>query len=335
MAYSKIQLLRNYLVIIIAFNISLLCSTFAEDISLDAYASRLEIRPFPSLTLTETQFLTGDKNGVPVIIGGELRLPRKVSADKFPAVIIMHGSGGINSANQSWVYDLNNAGIATFLVDSFSGRGLYSVSVEQSKLSRFAGVLDAFKAYQELVNHPRIDSNKIALVGTSRGGTAVIYTAMRRFQQMWAPDFHPVATYPLYPSCFDKLDGDDDIIMPIHEYHGAKDDYASINQCKAWLDRLASLGKVATSIEYPNASHSYDNVLGSTTPTVSKGSPSTRLCSIIEIDGILVNQQENKPFSYNDKCVTYDPMTGYDPIAAKETHKLIIEDLKKLFADKN
>ena len=321
------RLLAMTLIMFLGF----LGATITAELPLDAYASRAELRPISSLTLTEAQFLTGDKNGTLVTLAGELRFPRNAPSGKIPAVIIMHGSGGINAANQSWVFDLNEAGIATFLVDSFSGRGFTSVSIEQSKLSRFAGVLDAFKAYEVLSRHPRIDTNKIALVGTSRGGTAVIYTVMCRFQKLWAPDFHAAATFPMYPSCFDQLEADEDITMPIHEFHGAKDDYASIEQCKAWIKRLTLAGKIATTVEYPNATHSFDNLLASTTPSPSKGSPTTRLCVIVEKNGVLMNSEDNKPFSYSDQCVTYDPLTGYDPTAARETHKIVVDELKRLF----
>ena len=37
---------------------------------------RLEIHAIPSVTVSNEQFLIGDRYGKPVIIGGELRLPR-------------------------------------------------------------------------------------------------------------------------------------------------------------------------------------------------------------------------------------------------------------------
>jgi len=305
--------------------------THAAEIEIDSFASRVEIRPFTSLTLSDEQFLRGDKSGPAVTLAGELRFPRESSRGKLPAVIIMHGSGGINAANQSWAYELNKAGLASFVVDSFSGRNLTQVASDQAKLGRFAGVLDAFRAYEELTRHTKIDANRIALIGTSRGGTAVIYTAMSRFQKTWSPEFHALATFPLYPSCFDKLDQDEDISMPIHAFHGDIDDYASKEQCKAWLSRLDKAGKSVTSVEYKNAPHSFDNLLGSTSPVVSKGAQSTSQCHISEISGTLVNTDENKLFSYADKCVTYGPKTGYEPNATHSVHKAVIEELRVLF----
>jgi len=81
------------------------------------------------------------------------------------------------------------------------------------------------------------------LIGSSRGGTAVIYTAMCRFLTTWSPQFNALATFPLYPSCFDKLDQDEDITIPINALHGEIDDYASKEQCVAWLKRLDAAGK--------------------------------------------------------------------------------------------
>ena len=37
---------------------------------------RMEIHAIPSVTVSNQQFLTGNRYGKPVIIGGELRLPR-------------------------------------------------------------------------------------------------------------------------------------------------------------------------------------------------------------------------------------------------------------------
>jgi len=303
----------------------------AGDLPLDAFASRVEIRPFNSLTLTDEQFLKGDQNGANVTLAGELRLPRESSAAKLPVVIILHGSGGINAATLNWSYELNRAGIASFVVDSFSGRGLSQVSTDQAKLGRFAGVLDAFRAYEELAKHPRIDASKVALIGTSRGGTGVIYTAMKRFQKTWSPQFHALASFPLYPSCFDRLEQDLDLTMPIHAFHGELDDYASKDQCKAWLKRVADSGGKATNVEYKNAQHSFDNLLSSQTPAISKGSQSTRLCHIEERSGALLNIEQNKPFAYTDLCVTPDPKTGYDPEASIAVHEAVIKELKQLF----
>ena len=305
--------------------------SYSTELPREVFVSRVEVIPFTSSTLTDEQFLKGEDLGPVVTLAGELRIPVSLSSAKLPLIIITHGSGGINSANQSWVFDLNSEGYATFLIDSFSGRGLTQVSTDQTKLGRFAGVLDIYRAFEKLSDHPRIDINRVAIVGTSRGGTAAIYTAMKRFQDKWSQKFKALASYPMYPSCFDKIEQDEAITMPIHAFYGEMDDLASKDSCERWIERLSRAGKNATYIEYPNANHSFDSLLGSKTPTVSKGEKTLRNCRISEVSGVLINTDEQKPYSYQDACVSVDPKVGYDPVAAKLAHKSVIDDLKKLF----
>ena len=42
----------------------------------------------------------------------------------FPAVVLMHGCGGIQPGNEIWASDLTTWGYVTLLVDSFTPRGL-------------------------------------------------------------------------------------------------------------------------------------------------------------------------------------------------------------------
>jgi hypothetical protein len=103
------------------------------DPSLKELAARTEVRPIETLTLTDQQFLTGDKSGKAAVIAGELRLPQGASG-RLPAVVLMHGSGGAGPREEFWSKTFNEMGIASFLVDSFSGRGLTSVSANQAML---------------------------------------------------------------------------------------------------------------------------------------------------------------------------------------------------------
>ena len=94
---------------------------------------RLEIHAIPSVTVSNKQFLTGDRYGKPVIIGGELRLP-KTATQKFPMVILIHGSAGISAATDRWAQELNSIGVAAFILDAFTGRGIIDTNADQSQL---------------------------------------------------------------------------------------------------------------------------------------------------------------------------------------------------------
>jgi hypothetical protein len=92
----------------------------ADELHTKDLAARIELRAFQSLTLTDQQFLTGDKNGSPVMITGELRLPQG-NNDRVPVVIVLHGAGGLGPSNEMWSRVLNEIGVATFSVDTKRG----------------------------------------------------------------------------------------------------------------------------------------------------------------------------------------------------------------------
>ena len=75
----------------------------------------------------------------------------------------------------------------------------------------------------------------------------------------------------------------------------------TVGPCRPYFERLRAAGRDAQLIEYPGAHHSYDNPLGAKTPTVSKGSQSTRACTLKEEPhGIIVNVATGQPFTYKD-----------------------------------
>ena len=90
----------------------------------------------------------------------------------MPAVILQHGSGGPNGGHELWAKTFNEMGIASFLVDSFSGRGLTSTSLTNLALHPVNMILDGYRAFDVLANHPRIDPARIALMGFSLGGVS-------------------------------------------------------------------------------------------------------------------------------------------------------------------
>lgn len=294
-------------------------------------ASRVELRPFASMTLTDSQFLQGEK-GTPVTLAGELRFPATAAAGaKLPAVIIVHGSGGNNSGHENWARAFNRMGVATFVMDSFSGRGLTQVSTDQDRLGRFNMALDAFRAQEMLAAHPRIDPERIALIGGSRGGTAVLYAAMRRFQKMWAPSFKAAAHFPLYASCYQQIDEDQDVVGRIHGFSGEADNYVDYRVCAAYFKRMKEAGKNADLDTFPGVHHSYDNVLSKAEPTPSQGAQSQFGCPTREEKGVLVNQLSKQPFSYKDACVTMNPNVGHSPDATAKTIAAVTAELKGLF----
>jgi hypothetical protein len=116
-----------------------------------AQTTRIEIHPIRSMTLTDEQFLNGRKDVQPVTIADELRLPHPW-ADRMPAVVLRHGSGGLSVSTARWAEELTGMGIAAFLLDSFSARDLTNTSADQDQLGRLAMIIDAYRALELPVN---------------------------------------------------------------------------------------------------------------------------------------------------------------------------------------
>ena len=91
------------------------------------------------------ELLQGNKSGEAVNILGHLYLPP--GADKVPAVVLVHGSGGVYPAQLNyWPKQFNGAGIAVFVIDMFGPRGVSSTVEDQSQTPFSADVADSFAA---------------------------------------------------------------------------------------------------------------------------------------------------------------------------------------------
>ena len=294
-----------------------------------AQTARVEVHPIKTMTLTDQQFLNGAKDGPEVIIGGELRLP-KLGSERLAAVVLLHGSSGIAAYVNDWVPVLNSLGIATFLVDSFAGRGLMSVGNDQAQLGRLVQVFDSYRALDLLAKHPRVDAGRIAVMGFSRGGQGALYASMKRFQKMHNNGGLAFATsIPFYPEC-DTVFLDDENVTdaPIRIFHGVADDYVSLPRCRSYVERLRKAGKNVELTEYADAHHVFDGAQFMT-PLKLPDAQTTRNCRLEEIaDGIVVNSQTKQRFTYNDPCVERGATVAYQ----EEAHKASVQAVKEVLA---
>ncbi len=214
-------------------------------------ASRVEIYAIPSLTISDQQFLTGDANGKPVTVAGELRIAQ--GTGRLPVVVLMHGSSGVGSSIEPWVHQFNAMGISTFVIDGFSGRGLTAVGPNQALLGRLNLILDIYRSLDILAKHPRVDPDRIALMGFSRGGQAALYASLDRFNKLWNKSGAQFAAYiPFYPDCSTTYATDTEVAArPIRIFHGTPDDYNPVASCKAYVARLQDAKRDVVLTEYP------------------------------------------------------------------------------------
>jgi dienelactone hydrolase len=282
------------------------------------FAAQTELLPIQTLTLTDQQFLTGDSNGKPTTLAGQLRIAQGLG--RLPLVMLQHGSAGFGPNIEYWSRQLNTEGISTFAIDGFTGRGIEEVNSNHALLGRLNFILDIYRALEALAGHPRVDRQRVALMGFSRGGQATLYASLKRFHRMWNKSGVEFAAYlPFYPDCMTSYIGDTDVEnRPIRIFGAALDDYNPVEVCKAYVERLKAAGRDVELTVYPNASHAFDNLLGSQPAELRPTFESVRNCRIQEeAGGVLVNLATKQPFSYKDTCVVHGTHIGHDPVATE------------------
>lgn len=197
---------------------------------------------------------------------GELVLPANAPADaKLPAVVLVHGSGGIYPEQISfWAKLLNEQGIAAFVIDVFGPRGVKSTGEDQSQVPFAADTADAFAALGMLASHPRIDPKRIAVMGFSRGGiTAVRSGAVRIIDGAAPAGLRFAAHVALYSGgCAGPLSLTPKAGVfspePMLFVHGDADDYAYLSDCQRYAQRIAAAGTPTEVVVLPGIRHKFD-----------------------------------------------------------------------------
>jgi dienelactone hydrolase len=302
-----------------------------------AQLARQEVHAFQSITLSDTEFLSGKQDGKPVTLAGLLRLP-KVGPDKLPVVILLHGAGGMGGTGSmidEWSLELNQIGIATFAVDSWAGRGIVETATDQTRAGRLNRIVDAYRALELLAKHRQIDPARIALMGFSHGGQSTLYSAVTRFRKAYGPanEREFAAHIAFYPACMTTYRGDDHVTTkPIRVLHGSADDYNPIAPCRAYVGRLSKVAKDVRLVEYPDAHHVFDAPAFKEARKVA-AAPTTARCVLAEGDGgVIVNEETKQPFSYGDACVVKGPTVAYHEAASKKARDDVRTFLKEVFA---
>src|ERR1700686_1762302 len=305
----------------------------ADELASSQIAARVELPPISSLTISDQQFLTGDANGKQVTVTGEFRIAQ--GNGRLPVVVLMHGSSGVGASMEPWVHQFNSMGISTFVIDGFSGRGLTAVGPNQALLGRLNFIVDIYRSLEILAKHPRVDPDRIVLMGFSRGGQAALYASLDRFNKLWNKSGAQFAGYiPFYPDCSTTYATDTEVAArPIRIFHGSPDDYNPVATCKAYVARLQDARRDVALTEYPDSAHGFDaGLLGLSTVSVSANAQTARHCHIREGEGgVLMNADTQAPFRYQDACIELNPHVGGNPTTAGQARKAASEFLQGLF----
>jgi dienelactone hydrolase len=198
-------------------------------------------------------------------ITGHVYRPRAVA--KAPAMLILHGCGGVEANAWQWAAWLAANGYVALVVDSFAPRNRQGICAQPIGHHEYR-IQDAFGAAAWLQQQPYVDPARIGVMGFSHGGGMAMVLALeegRQFTAPTAPRFRVSA--PFYPGgCGVALSpaGRQLLAAPVRiptlVLHAAQDDWTPAAPCQAWVEAARRRGDPISIILYPDAHHGFDMV---------------------------------------------------------------------------
>ena len=270
------------------------------------------------------------------VIFGTLQLPKK-STGPVPAMVIAHGSAGVAERESWWADHLHDIGVASMIVDSFTPRSIRDTSTDQTQLSTAANVADAFAALKLLATHPKIDKQRIGVIGFSKGGQVALWTEFEAYRRAVIQNQAKFAAHvPLYPACNDWQVTDHITAAPILMLLGGRDDYTPAAPCREYAQWFRSKGADADVIVYENAYHDFDSLRP---PVRAKNVVTGRDCNmLVDLDRFVVKIRATGEditrtvADYARGCQSRGAMVGGDSEGRKKSPGDVTTFLKRIFA---
>lgn len=217
-----------------------------------------ELINFPSANpINYAQVVTNRGDIEEIEISGKLFTPN--SLNLLPAVVIVPGSLGVSDNHLAHAETMVNAGFAAFVIDPFTNRQVESTVMNQTQYSFAASAFDVLAALRALGKHSQIDADRISAQGHSRGGTAVLMSAMRTFADPIVGSERSFrGVYAVYPWCGHQFSIPNTGETKIRAIVGERDDWLSVQQVQSQIQAIKLSGCSASIRIVKGASHSFD-----------------------------------------------------------------------------
>ena len=198
----------------------------------------------------------------PLLVGGKLMTP--VDAPPAPAVLICHGSDGVDARGGFHAEALNAAGIASFEIDMWAARGVARGALARPR-SPTDTLPEAFAATGFMAAQPEIDAARLGVLGFSWGAVVSLMMATKRWRGALGAEAPPLAAHAaLYPVCwaYETVPGltlADLTGAPILIQTGDADTYDDPDGLEQLLARLPAASRaVIRGVTHKGAGHGFD-----------------------------------------------------------------------------
>ena len=182
-------------------------------------------------------------------------LYRPEGSGPFPAVVLLHGCGGIALTHHGWAERLRRWGYVALLVDSFGPRGETNVCDTMNVDVQYARMPDAYAAYAYLAGQSLVASARIGVIGWSHGGSTTLYAVDDVYLSKLGRDRFRVAI-AFYPGCLLRLQR---LNAPLLILIGDEDDWTTAARCRRMEVDPGEPHRVSLKV-YPGAHHGFDRI---------------------------------------------------------------------------
>ncbi len=180
----------------------------------------------------------------------------------YPAIILLHSSWGFSAQESFYANVFKELGLAVYAIDSFTSRGVVRTSTDQSLVSSASMIQDAYQVLDYLNTEPRVDANKVAVMGFSKGGIVALYSAFNMVNQAINNNKQTFAAHiAYYPWCGIRLSNMSTTGAPILVQGGDKDIITPVKKCEQLInEEFSENDKQQVVIKHhPKARHAFDH----------------------------------------------------------------------------
>jgi len=199
----------------------------------------------------------------PTAAQGRLYLPQGAHAPRsVPAVVLLHGSGGILRARElTYAPQLAAMGVAALVVDSFGARRDRGTEFLERifNITEAMMLADAYSGLGLLAARPEIDPHRVVLAGFSYGAMATVYGLYNQIAEKLAPRGLRFAGHvAFYGPCVARFRDSRTTGAPLLMLTGGSDEIVIQRRCAEVAADLRGGGSQVEIIVYPGAVHQWD-----------------------------------------------------------------------------